>query len=449
MADSSQREYCLVGLSHKTAPVEVREKLAFGAAEMPDVLGQLKGLPGVEELLLVSTCNRVEAYLFGAPQAAAEVKRWLVARAGEGVEKVLYQKPGAQAVEHLFRVSASLDSMVLGEPQILGQVKDAFTAAQQAGVLGGAVTGAAQAAFAAAKRVRTETAIGEAPVSMASAAVELGKKIFGTLEGRVVLLVGAGKMSELTAKHLSGGASRVLVTNRTLARAEELASKVGGQARPFEELPKLLAEADVVVSSTAAPRPVLTVVMLQAAIKARHFRPLFLVDLAVPRDVEEGAGKIENVYAYDVDDLEQVVQVGRSSRESEARKAEEIVREEAGLFLKSRKIREGVPVLARLRSRADEIARAESEKTLSVFGDGLTPRQRKSIEAMGKAIVNKLLHGATVQLREAGQRGPDEAAALAVTVARLFDLDPDAAPDRGPSTSEPSEPPDKKRAEQA
>jgi len=424
---SSSGDFLLVGLSHKTAPVEVRERLAFGT-QVPEVLSQLKRLDGVEELMLVSTCNRVEAYLFGPPEAGDRVRGWLVERAGEAVSQVLYVRRGAEAVRHLFRVSASLDSMVLGEPQVLGQVKDAFAAAQQAGTLGGAVGGAAQAAFAAAKRVRTETAIGAAPVSMASAAVELARKIFGTLEGRAILLVGAGKMSELTARHLSGAGTRVLVTNRTFERGAELAAKVGGRALPWESLPQLLTEADIVVSSTAAPRPVLTVPMLQAAIKARRFRPLFLVDLAVPRDIEEGAGKIENVYPYDVDDLEQVVQGGRSSREVEAKRAEQIVAQEVQRFLKGRQVRDQVPVLAALRSRADEIARQEAERTLSSFDGELSPRQRKSIEAMGKAIVNKLLHGATVQLREAGHRSPDEAAALAGVVAQLFDLDVNAAP---------------------
>ncbi|MGC4114141.1 MAG: glutamyl-tRNA reductase [Myxococcales bacterium] len=390
----------------------------------------------MEELLLVSTCNRVEAYVYGAADAGEKVKGWLVQRAGEAVGKVLYQRKGGEAVKHLFRVSASLDSMVLGEPQILGQVKDAFSAAQEAGTLGGAVGGAAQAAFSTAKRVRTETAIGSAPVSMASAAVELAKKIFGTLEGRAILLVGAGKMSELTAKHLAGNGTRVLVTNRTFSRGEELAAKVGGKAFPWEQLPQLLTEADIVVSSTAAPRPVLTVPMLQTAIKARKWRPLFLVDLAVPRDIEEGAGKIESVYPYDVDDLQSVVQEGKSSRETEAKKAEQIVAQEVQRFLKVRQVRDQLPVLAALRVYADEIARSEAERTIANCGDEITAKQRKSIEAMGKAIVNKLLHGATAQLREASQRSPEEARALAQVVGQLFDLDPNAAaPER---TSKPS-----------
>lgn len=450
----SARDYSLVGLSHKTAPVEVRERLAIGAGDLPGVLGELRALPGVDELMLVSTCNRVEAYVYGEPDAGERVQAWLTARAGDGVAKVLYRQQGGGALTHLFRVAASLDSMVLGEPQILGQVKGAFAAAQKAGTLAGALTTACQAAISAAKRVRTETAVGSAPVSMASAAVELARKIFGSLDGRTVLLVGAGKMSELTAKHLSGAASRVVVTNRTFARGEELAARVGGLARPWEQLAQLLTEADIVVSSTAAPRPVLTVPMLQAAIKARHWRPLFLVDLAVPRDIEDGAAKIENVYPYDVDDLDQVVSEGRAARETEAQKAEALVREEVARYLQERQSRDAVPVLAMLRSKADEIARLEAERTLAQFGEEISPKQRKSIEAMSKAIVNKLLHGATVQLREAGKRGPDEAAALALVVARLFDLRPEDAAEprteaRKKNVAVAEAPPPRERMEQA
>jgi len=331
--------------------------------------------------------------------------------------------------------------MVVGEPQILGQVKRAFLAAQEAGTVGGALTALAQAAFGVAKRVRTETAIGSAPVSIASAAVDLAYELLGSLEGRIIALVGAGKTSELTAKHLASSrlrvtdcvgatgrspslvGSRLRVTNRTFARAEELARKVDGQAVPWEELPRLLAEADIVVSSTAAPQPVLTKVMVQEAVRARQKRPLLLVDLAVPRDVEEGVAALENVFAHDVDDLERVVRGGRASREAEAKTAELIIMEEVRRFLKGRQIREQIPVLAMLRSRADEIARLEAERTLAVFDGELSSKQRGSIEAMGKAIVNKLLHGATARLRDASERDPDEAAALATMVAQLFNLD--------------------------
>jgi glutamyl-tRNA reductase len=271
---------------------------------------------------------------------------------------------------------------------------------------------------------------------MASAAVELAKKIFGGLDGRTVLLVGAGKMSALTAKHLSEGTSKILVTNRTYERGRDLALQVGGIAHPWEKLHDLLAEADIVVSSTAAQRPVLTVQMIHSVIKQRHYRPLFLVDLAVPRDVEPGVDKLENVYAYDVDDLEHVVQEGRSSREAEAKKAEAIVKQEVERFVKLKAERDAVPVLAQLRTHAEEIARLEMEKTLSNFGEELTQKQRKSIEAMGKAIVNKLLHGTTVRLREAGKAGPEHAREFASLVAELFDLSETETPN--PSAARPN-----------
>ncbi len=423
VAPTNPRVYSLVGLSHKTAPVEVRERLAVASGELPQLLSQLKAQDGVEEAMLVSTCNRVEAYVYGGAEGAESVKRCLAQRGGPGAENSLYTRSGGEALTHLFRVCCSLDSMILGEPQILGQVKDSFAGAQEAASIAGAMTQAAQAAFATAKRVRTETSIGSSPVSMASAAVELARKIFGGLDGRTVLLVGAGAMSELCAKHLSEGTSRILVVNRTLERAQNLALEVGGIAHPWEKLTDLLAEADIVVSSTAAQRPVLTVSMIHSVLKQRHYRPLFLVDLAVPRDIEPGVDKLENVYAYDVDDLQHVVDQGRSAREQEAKRAEAIVAEEVERFLRARQVRDAVPVLALLRNRAEEIARLEVEKTLSLFGEEeLTPKQRKSIEAMGKAIVNKLLHFPTVKLRDAGKAGAEQAAQVAGVVAELFDL---------------------------
>ncbi|MFN7135324.1 MAG: glutamyl-tRNA reductase, partial [Myxococcales bacterium] len=376
------------------------------------------------ETMLVSTCNRVEAYVFGSPATVEGVRSYFASLAGPGTNEALYTRHGPDAVAHLFRVASSLDSMVVGEPQILGQVKDAFGLAQKAGAAGATLTQLCQAAFAAAKRVRTETAIGSAPVSMASAAVELARKIFGELAGKVVLVVGAGEMSEIAARHLASSHARLLMTNRTFERAEALAAECGGQARRFEELPGLLVEADIVISSTASPVPIFTKAMVQAAAKARRYRPLFMVDLAVPRDIDPAVGRLENVYAYDVDDLAQVVAEARENRAGEAQKAEAILQTELLKFLQNRALRTGLPVLGALRTHADEIARAEVERTLAQFGDELTERQRKSIEAMGRAIVNKLLHAPTTRLREAGKAGPEDAAALGAVVAELFGLTP-------------------------
>lgn len=439
MTVALQREFALVGLSHKTAPIAVRERLAVPESELSTLLSELRGVKGVDEGMVVSTCNRVEAYVFGHPEAVEGVRTFLVARAGSEARAALYSRIGADAVAHLFRVAASLDSMVVGEPQILGQVKDAYGAAQRAGAVGASLSQMCQAAFAAAKRVRSETAIGVAPVSMASAGVELARKIFGHLDGKLILLVGAGKMSELTARQLSPGTSKILVANRSLERAEGLAARVNGSARTFAELPPLLVQADIVISSTAAPEPILTVAMVAAALKARRYRPLFIIDLAVPRDVEEGVGRLENVYAYNVDDLACVVQEGKHSRQSEAEKAEAILRHEIDKFLQARAVRSAVPVLATLRARAEEIARTEAQKTLSQFGEAITPKQKESIEAMGRAIVNKLLHPPTQKLKEAGKAGPDDAAALALVVAELFNLHPEDVRADGETSSKPAE----------
>ncbi len=427
----ASRDFALIGLSHKTAPVSVRERLAISEAELPEVLRELREQSGAEETMLVTTCNRVEAYLYGGPEAIDGVRGYFARRAGPDTNQALYLRTGPDAIAHLFRVASSLDSMVVGEPQILGQVKDAFGLAQRAGAAGATLTQLCQAAFAAAKRVRTETAIGSAPVSMASAAVELARKIFGELAGRVVLIVGAGEMSELAARHLASSNTRVVVTNRTFEKAELLARSVGGVARRFEEMPQLLVEADIVISSTAAPQPIFTLGQVQPAVKARRYRPLFFVDLAVPRDIEPAVGRLENVYAYDVDDLANVVQEARQVRESEAQKAEAILQMELLRFQQARALRTGLPVLGALRAHADEIVRAEVERTLAQFGADLTDRQRKSIEAMGRAIVNKLLHTPTSRLREAGKAGPEDAAALGAVVSELFGLSSDEAANPG------------------
>lgn len=425
------RDFALIGLSHKTAPVSVRERLAISEEELPQVLRELREQSGADETMLVTTCNRVEAYCYGGPEVIDAVRSYFARRAGQETNQALYLLKGPEAVAHLFRVASSLDSMVLGEPQILGQVKDAFGAAQKAGAAGATLTQLCQAAFAAAKRVRSETAIGTAPVSMASAAVELARKVFGELAGRTVLVVGAGEMSEIAARHLASSHTKLLVTNRTFERAEALAASVRGTARRFEELQQLLVEADIVISSTAAQRPIFTVERVQPAVKARRFRPLFFVDLAVPRDVDPEVGQLENVYAYDVDDLANVVQEAKQIRETEALKAEAILQMELLRFQQQRALRVGLPVLGALRARADEIVRFEVERTLSQFGDELSEKQRKSIEAMGRAIVNKLLHTPTTRLREAGKAGPEDAAALGAVVSELFGLSAEAATNPG------------------
>lgn len=414
-------DFLCVGLSHRTAPLAVRERLALPETRQAELMQRLAEAPS--EALLVSTCNRVELYV-AAPdvaQARARVREQLREIGGPEALEHLYEHQGEAALVHLFRVAASLDSMVLGEAQILGQVKDAFERGQGAGSVRGELTRVCAAAFGCAKRVRTETAVGRAATSMASAAVQLASKVFDGLKGKTVLVVGAGEMAELASRHLKhAGSDKLFIANRTLSRAEALAAEVGGTARPFEELFSLLGQADVVVCSTASPVPIFTKENVGAVGKARKHRPLFMVDLAVPRDIAPEVGQLDWVHAYDVDDIQKFVAENAAARAEEAHKAGTLVAQEVARFVKERTVRNGVPVLALLRQRAEGIARAEVEKTLSALGDGLTEKQRKSIEAMGRAIVNKLLHEPTSRLRAVG--ATDEGNVLAGAAAELFGL---------------------------
>jgi glutamyl-tRNA reductase len=417
-------ELLCLGLSHQSAPVEVRERLALPEDRQLRWLGELSAL-GAEAFVL-STCNRVEFYVASPIPNLVDVRERLHALVAELAGPLalpqLYEHQADRALVHLFRVAASLDSMVLGEAQILGQVKDAFERAQQAGTVKGELTRACAAAFSSAKRVRTETEIGRSATSMASAAVSLATKVFGGLEEKKVLLVGAGEMAELAARHLkAAGVQELWVTNRTLARAEALAEAVGGRAHPFESLSSLLIAADVILCSTASPTPIFTREKVAAAAKPRKHRPLFMVDLAVPRDIAADVNELDGVYAYDVDDIQKVISENTAARATHAAKAEAIIAEEIARFVRSRSLREGVPVLAQLRSRAESIARIELERTLVTLGPALTDKQRKSLEAMALAIVNKLLHQPTAKLRAVG--GVDHNNALIGAAAELFGLE--------------------------
>lgn len=418
-------ELLCLGVSHKSAPLEVRERLAV----MPDKQAELLRLAAssVAEAMVVSTCNRVEFYAAHAcPEQARSALRSIIASAGgPSLSDHLYEHFGDAALIHLFRVAASLDSMVVGEPQILGQVKDALELAQKAGAARGELARACAAAFASAKRVRSETAIGRAAVSMASAAVELATKIFGSLEGKSVLLVGAGEMGELAGKHLrTSGARQIAVANRTPERARELAKTVGGVTTEFTEIHSQLVWADLVICSTASPVPLFTKDRVAAAVRARRFRPLFMVDLAVPRDIAPEVNELEGVYAYDVDDIQRMTSDNAAARLAEAAKAEVIVAEEVARFVRSRAVRDGTPVLALLRARAEQIARGEVDRTLSNLGEALSEKQRRSVQAMAMAIINKLLHEPTARLRELA--ADEDRHRLAGAAAELFGLDPGA-----------------------
>jgi glutamyl-tRNA reductase len=437
----SVRRLFLVGLSHKSAPLEVRERVALSGPDLRAALQQLRASPGVEEALVVSTCNRVEVFVHAEAEAAA--RHFFTSRADRASEH-LYLKSGPDAVRHLFRVAASLDSMVVGEQQILGQVKEAYGLASGVQAAGGFMSRLCNRAFATAKRVRTETGIGRGATSMSQVAVDLVEKIFGDLKGRTILLMGAGKMGALSAKALQVlGADRVLVTNRSPERGQQLAQQVGGSFRPWSELEQLLVEADVVIVSTGAPSFVLTADMVRAAKKRRRHRNLCLIDLAVPRNVDPACAELDDVFGYDVDDMQKVVSTNHQARQGEALSAEAIVEAEVIAFTRERESRAALPVLVTLRQRAEAIARAELERTLQRAGDGLDDRARASVEAMALAIVNKLLHLPTVKLKASAATGES---ALAGAAAELFGLDqappsgrPGARPDGAgsPATTTP------------
>ncbi len=408
----------LVGLSHKSAPIAVRERVALSGDALRDALVALKQMDGVAEAMVVSTCNRVEVYVLADTLEPA--RRFFLDLSPEA-KSYLYEWHGSEAVRHLFRVSASLDSMVVGEQQILGQVKEAYGISSAAQAAGPFISRLCNKAFATAKRIRSETDVGKGAGSVSQVAVELVKKIFGDLRGRSILLVGAGKMGALSAKALADlGADRILVANRSLERAEALAGQVGGAARPWDELTQLLVAADVVLVSTGAQSYVISRELALQAMKARRQRSICLIDLAVPRNVDPACGDLGNVYAYDIDDLQKVVSQTHAMRAEEAIHAEGIIESEVVTFARERETRAALPVIAALRRRAEEIARAEAERTLQLVGSNLDDKGRKSIEAMAKAIVNKLLHGPTARLKEAAHSGDS---ALPGAVAELFGIE--------------------------
>jgi len=417
------RELHLVGLSHKSAPVAVREKVALGGDELKDAMSSLAGRPGVSEAMVVSTCNRVECYVYG--ESLEEARRFFLERTADA-EGHLYVHSGRDAVRHLFRVAASLDSMVVGEPQILGQVKESYGLAAAAQSAGAFVSRLCNRAFATAKRVRSETEIARGAGSVSQVAVELVEKIFGDLRDRAVLLVGAGKMGALSAKALRDlGADRILVTNRSPEKARALAGEIGATAEPWDGLTSLLALADVVIVSTGAPTYVITQELAAHVMKARRGRSICLIDLAVPRNVDPACGQQDNVYAYDIDDLQKVVVQTHTARAEEALRAEAIVEAEVMAFAQERETRAALPVLAELRRRAEQIARVEADRTLSHLGAKLDEKGRKSVEAMAQAIVNKLLHGPTARLKEAAASGDSD---LPGAAAELFGVEAEEPP---------------------
>ncbi|RUM43171.1 MAG: glutamyl-tRNA reductase [Desulfurobacterium sp.] len=386
---------CCLGVNHKTAPVEVREKFAFKGEDVESALLKLNSLAGIDECMILSTCNRVEIYFTTRVSTPfKEVYDFLVEEKGASIEEInrfFYRKEGRDAVRHGFYVASSLDSMIVGEPQIVGQFKDAFQTAKELGTVGAVLNRFCETALKVSKRVRTETGISRNAVSVSFAAVELARKIFGSLSGKKVAIVGAGEMAELAVKHLvSNGASEVFVVNRTLDRAKRLAEEFGGKAFPLTELERVLELSDIVISSTGAPGYILKPENVIPALEKRKNSPMFLIDIAVPRDIDPSLNEVDGLYVYDIDDLQQVVEANIKERLREAEVAKEIIEGYVERFIRWLRELEVAPLIAELKEKAEAIRKAELAKRLPALG--LTPEQAKEVDNITRIIINKLLH---------------------------------------------------------
>ena len=402
----------VLGINHQTAPVSLRETVAFGPDTLRHALASLRAQAGVQEAVLLSTCNRTELYARSdnGPDALAN---WLAGqqRAGDDLHAYLYRHDEADAVRHLFRVATGLDSLVLGEPQILGQVKQAWNDARDAGSLGGPLDRAFQQAFATAKRARTETTIGRNPVSVASTAVRLAQESFARLDESDVLLIGAGETIELAVRHLvAGKVRRLLIANRTLAHAQDLARRHGGFALPLEELDRHLAEADIVISATAARQPILQRAQVEQALRARRHRPMLLLDLAVPRDIAEDVATLRDVFLYTVDDLERAIEDNRAARRNAAEQAEAIIEVHASRFISALGQTDAAAPLRRLREHGQAVQAQALAKARAQLAAGRDPAE--VLDLLAHTLTNKLLHAPSAALRED--------AALGEAAIRLF-----------------------------
>jgi glutamyl-tRNA reductase len=418
-------ELLLVGVSHRTAPVELRERLDFSARGVDRALVALAGAPAHHEAAIVSTCNRVELYVAcdDAAPAQAAVHHFLSdfhSIPSDQLAPHLYAKIGPDAVQHLFRVAAGLDSLVMGEPQVLGQVKDAFSLASQMGCTGPLLNRLFHSAFTTGKRVRSETTLSAGAVSVSYAAVALARKIFGSLKGRTVLVLGAGEMGKLTAMHMrSQGIGRLIITSRTAAHASALAQTIDGTAMPWESLKDALAEADILITATGSTVPIVSRTLIEQTMKARRQRPLFVIDIAVPRDVESTVGDLEQVFLYNIDDLQAVVQENLTKRGAEVSQAESIVAQEVGKFIGWLNSRGAVPTVVALRQRFEGIRQAELRRLEPKLA-GLPPEARARVDEITRLIVEKLLINPTEQLKSISDA--DTVAAYSDALNRLFGL---------------------------
>jgi glutamyl-tRNA reductase len=411
-----------LGLNHQTAPLAIRERVVFHVERLREALTEIKRSLAREAAIL-STCNRTELYVAGddAAAGAPQLSEWLARYhrfEPDGLRPYLYTLPSEQAVRHVFRVASGLDSMVLGEPQILGQLKEAARAAESAGTLGTLLHKLFQRSFAVAKEVRSTTPVGAASVSMAAAAVRLAARIFPSLKDQNVLFIGAGEMIELCATHFAAqGPARITIANRTLERAEKLAHRFGARTMELKSLPGELHEYDIVVSCTASSLPILGKGLVERALRARRRRPIFMVDLAVPRDIEPEAAELDDVFLYSVDDLAQLVSTNIDARRSAVAQAEAIIDTQVGQFMHWMQVRENVPLIRALRGRADEARREELERALRQLARGEEPA--KVLESLSQGLVNKLMHAPTQALNETAG---EEQRALAEVLARVFRL---------------------------
>jgi len=418
----------IAGISHKTAPVTIRERYAFPESEPESPLRTLWSAGGCDEAMIVSTCNRVEVLAVSKSGDGLTdcVRKWFADAYGEDPRKMepyLYLHCEQEAIQHIFRVASSLDSMIVGEPQILGQIKEAYRVAADLGTAGPLINRLMQKAFSVAKRVRTDTGVAEAAVSVSSVAVQLAERIFDTLEGKAVVLLGAGEMIETAARILrDAGTGRLMVLNRTLERAHTLAGEVGGEAASLDSLAELLPMGDIVLSSVANSPGLVTVQLVRKALSKRGNRAMFIIDIAVPRNVEPAVNDLDEVYLYNLDDLAGLAEANTRSRAEEARKAEAIVGAEAEAFHHSLGGLEAVPTISKLTRWGDNIREAELEKALAALGD-IPAENREVIEKLANSIVRKLLHTPVTRMKKESESG--KGAEVESWVKDLFDLDED------------------------
>jgi glutamyl-tRNA reductase len=422
-ATSDRMSLQILGLNHNTAPVEIREQVAFAGDEVSRALQRLAAMDGVDEAVLLSTCNRTEFYVIGDDGSRERLKQWLHddRQLGDGFAESLFTLDDEEAIRHIFRVACGLDSMVLGEPQILGQLKDAFRFAQQADTLGSNLGRLFQHTFAVAKKIRTDTEIGASPVSVASAAVNLAQQFFAGFKKHTALLVGAGVTIELVAKHLvSRNIGRLFVANRSIERAQDLAGQFGGFALPLSEIEGTLPEADILITSTAATEPIVTSAQIEAAIKARKRKPIFACDIAVPRDIEAGAGDLNDFYLYTIDDLDKVILEGQGNREAAAVEAHRLLDDEIRRYAAIERSKQVAPIISTLRETHEAVRKQVAKKARKRMARGESAED--AIEFATAALMKKMLHKPSVALRKAGEAADHE---LIESARKLFGLDDD------------------------